>query len=213
MALRKRARYSTADRGNCGVTNQTYSVRHLRRAYSGFLKVDLYDAQMECGGRRVNVVREVHDHGHGAAVLPVDSARRTCLLVRQLRVPVHVAQGEGLMLEAAAGLIDPEDASPAAAAVREAREELGYSVRDLEEVATFYPIPGLVTEQMSCFVASYTPADRVRGDTGADEDEILDVEEWGLDALWQAFRDGRLRDGKAIVCLQGLRIARPELFD
>lgn len=194
------------------MTNQTYSVRHKRRAYAGFLNVDLYDATIRAGGRSTEVVREVHDHGHGAAVMPIDAARRTCLLVRQLRVPVHLVTGDGLLLEIAAGLIDPEDESPAAAAAREAREELGYAVRDLTPVTVFYPIPGLVTEQMHCFIAHYTPADRIDGDSGADEDEILDVEEWPLGALWQAFEDGRLRDGKTIICLQSLRIARPDLF-
>jgi len=194
------------------LTRQTYTVRHRSRVYEGFMKLDLYEVAIESGGRRWEMVREVHDHGCGAAVLPYDEERRTALLVRQLRVPVHVTDGEGLILEAAAGLTDPEDADPSVTARREAAEELQYAVHDLQEVATFYPIPGMVTERMSCFIARYTPADRLTGGPEADEDEVLEVEEWPLDELWRAFRDGRLRDGKAIVCLQGLRIARPDLF-
>ncbi len=159
----------------------------------------------------MTLVREVHDHGDGAAVLPYDEARRTCLLVRQLRLPVHVAEGEGLINEAAAGLIDPgEDAFEAAR--REAAEELGYRLHDLEKVATFYTIPGLVTERITCFLARYTPADRIDGELDADDDELIDVEEWPLSDLWAAFARGELRDGKAIVCLQALRIRRPDLF-
>ncbi|MCF3933607.1 NUDIX domain-containing protein [Acuticoccus sp. M5D2P5] len=178
------------------------------------MKLDLYEASLQQGDRKIEVVREVHDHGHGAAVLPYDETRKTCLLVRQVRLPVHVAEGNGLFLEAAAGLIDPDDADPAAAAVREAGEELGYRVHDPEKVSTFYPIPGMVTEQMSCFLARYTPADKLDGGgPDADEDEMIDVEEWGFADLWRAFQSGDLRDGKAIVCLMALRIARPELFD
>ncbi len=195
------------------MSNQEYEARHLRTAYSGFLKLDLYEAKIRSGSHSLEVVREVHDHGNGAAVLPYDAARRTALLVRQLRVPVHVAEGDGLILEAAAGVIDPEDPSPMAAARREAREELGYELHDLTHVCTFYPIPGLVTEQMSCFLARYTPADKVEGDTGADDDEMLDVEEWPLKELWAAKDDGRLKDGKAIMCLYELRLTRPELFE
>lgn len=195
------------------MTRQSYTVRHNRTAYEGFLNVDIYDLEVRRGEQTVTAVREVHDHGHGAAVLPVDEARRTCLLVAQVRVPVHVAGGDGLLLEAAAGLCDAGDADPAVTAQREAREELGYDVRDLEHITTFYPIPGLVTEQMSVFIGRYTQASKVHGDTGADEDELLDVEEWQLADLWDAFRDGRLMDGKAIVCLQHLRITRPALFE
>lgn len=194
------------------MSDQTYTTQHLRRAYDGFLKIDLYEATVSDGTKTVTMVREVHDHGHGAAVLPYDEARRTALLVRQMRMPVHAVEGDGLILEAAAGIADPDDADAAQTAFREAREELGYTVRDLERVATFYPIPGLVTERMSVFLGRYTPADRIAGDTGQDADEVLTVEEWALDDLWQAFAEGRLVDGKAVVALQGLRLRRPDLF-
>ncbi len=195
------------------MTEQTYSVRHERSVYDGFMKLDLYAASLTQGERTVDVVREVHDHGNGAAVLPYDETRKTCLLVRQVRLPVHVAEGNGLILEAAAGLIDPEDKDPAEAAVREAGEELGYRVHDPVLVSSFYPIPGMVTEQMNCFIARYTAEDKLPdGGPAADEDEMIDVEEWALADLWRAFEAGDLRDGKAIVCLMGLRIARPDLF-
>ncbi|MEM6761436.1 MAG: NUDIX domain-containing protein [Pseudomonadota bacterium] len=192
---------------------QSYEARHQRSVYSGFMKLDIYEAVITRGEQRVTVAREVHDHGNGATVLPYDAERKTALLVRQLRLPVHAAGADGVFLEAAAGVIDPEDESAAAAAVREAREELGYTVHDLEHVTTFYPIPGMVTEQMACFLARYTPADRMDGDTGADEDEVIDVEEWPLAELWAAYRSGKLQDGKAIVCLQALRLTQPELFE
>lgn len=194
------------------MARQEYVTRHLRTLYDGFLKLHLYQAIIRRGEREVEVVREVHDHGHGAAVLPYDAARRTALLVRQLRVPVDLVTGDGLFLEVAAGLIDPEDENPMAAARREAREELGYDVRDLSPVTTFFSIPGLVTEQIHCFLAHYTPADKVEGDTGADEDEVLDVEEWPLAQLWAAYERGELTDVKAIVCLMALRLKEPALF-
>ncbi|UOM36257.1 NUDIX domain-containing protein [Acuticoccus sp. I52.16.1] len=191
---------------------QSYSVRHVKTAYSGFMTLDLYEATIELNGHATEMVREVHDHGHGACVLPFDPERRTCLLVRQLRLPVHVVEGNGLILEAAAGLIDKDDASPAAAAQREAAEELRYLVRNVAPVGTVYPIPGMVTELMHCFVAEYAAADRITEGFAADEDEVIEVEEWGLDDLWRAWKDGRLRDGKAVMCLMGLKLDRPELF-
>ena len=46
-------------------------------------------------GRRERLVREVHDHGHGAAVLPFDPERHTVLLVRQFRLPAYLFDGDG----------------------------------------------------------------------------------------------------------------------
>lgn len=191
---------------------QSYSVRHVKTAYSGFMSLDIYEATIDFGGRTTEVVREVHDHGHGACVLPFDPVRQTCLLVRQLRLPVHVVEGDGLFLEAAAGLIDARDENPAAAAQREAAEELRYMVRNVAPVGTVYPIPGMVTELMHCFVAEYAESDRITEGFDADEDEVIEVEEWALSDLWRAWKDGRLRDGKAVMCLMGLKIERPELF-
>ena len=95
-----------------------------------------------------------------------------------------------------------------------AAEELQIPVHDLQEVADVsIPIRGNGHRADELLHRPLrTPADRLTGGPEADEDEVLEVEEWPLDELWRAFRDGRLRDGKAIVCLQGLRIARPDLF-
>ncbi|MEM9224168.1 MAG: NUDIX hydrolase [Pseudomonadota bacterium] len=194
------------------MSDQRYEVRHNRKVHTGFVNLDIFDATITKGPRRVDISREVHDHGHGACVLPYDPARKTALLVRQLRVPAHLVTGDGLILEAAAGVLDPEDPSPAFGAQREAREELGYDVHDLRPVGRFFTIPGLVTEQMSCFLATYDPSDKVDGDTGADADEVLDVEEWTLADLWTAYEDGVLTDLKTVVCLLTLRMEEPSLF-
>jgi nudix-type nucleoside diphosphatase (YffH/AdpP family) len=195
------------------LTDQKYSVRHKRRAYEGFMNLDLYDVTITRGEDHWDMVREVHDHGHGAAVLPFDPERRTALLVRQLRVPVHVAGGEGLFLEVAAGLTDPGETDPAETARREAAEELQCRIHDLKRVAEFYPIPGMVTERMACYLARYALQDRFAVDHTPDEDEVLEVEEWPLAELWRAMQDGRLSDGKSLICLMGLRLERPDLFE
>ncbi|MEM6846749.1 MAG: NUDIX domain-containing protein [Pseudomonadota bacterium] len=190
----------------------TYSARFKEREYKGFVTLDTYEADVAMGDNTAFMRREVHDHGNGATVLPVDATRKTALLVRQLRMPVHVVEGDGVFLETAAGLIDPEDGSPAEAAQREAAEELGYHLHNLTPVTTAYTIPGLVTEQMHFFLAEYTPADKMDRGPDPDEDEIIIVEEWGLADLWAAFERGEVRDVKATVCLMGLRLRRPELF-
>lgn len=194
------------------MSRQKYKVQHLRRAYDGFVKLDLYEAEITDGARTVSIVREVHHHGHGVAVLPYDAARRTCLLIQQMRMPVHVAGDDALLIETAAGLIDDTDASPEDAARREAAEELRYALTDLEPVGMVYALPGLVTEQMHLFLGRYDAAGRISVGFDPDDDEMIDVEEWALAEAWAAWHDNRIRDAKTVLLLQALRLRRPELF-
>lgn len=104
-------------------------------------------------GRQDRLVREVHDHGHGATVLPYDRARGLVLLVRQFRLPAYLHDGEGFIIETCAGLLDGDD--PAICAQREAEEELGFTLSNLRHVTTVYSSPGAVTERIALFLADY----------------------------------------------------------
>ena len=64
-----------------------------------------------------------------------------------------------MLIETAAGLLDGED--PATAIRREAAEELGVEVGDVEHVFDVYMSPGSVTERIHFFAAPYTPRTRV----------------------------------------------------
>ncbi len=75
-------------------------------------------------GRWDRQQRETYDRGNGATVLPLDPDRGTVLLTRQFRWPAYVnGHPDGMLVEAAAGLLDEDD--PDTAVRREAAEELG----------------------------------------------------------------------------------------
>ena len=73
-------------------------------------------------GRTETQVREVYDHGNGSAVLPIDAARGTVLLVRQFRVAAHLQGGSGYLIEVCAGLND--DLTPEQTVARRPRRSL-----------------------------------------------------------------------------------------
>src|ERR1700677_2982765 len=50
--------------------------------------------------------RETYDRGNGATILLFNRARRTVILTRQFRLPAFVNGHDGMMVEAAAGLLD-----------------------------------------------------------------------------------------------------------
>jgi len=65
----------------------------------------------------------------------------------------------GQLEEACAGMIEHEDA--AAAAHREAGEELGIFLRRVELVARIWSSPGVSSERQSLFLAPYSASDRI----------------------------------------------------
>ncbi len=155
-------------------------------------------------GRSETLLREVHDHGHGAAVLPYDRARGTVLLVRQFRLPAYLSSGDGMLIEACAGLLDGGDAETCAR--REAEEELGYRVDKLRQVASTFMSPGAITERLTMFLADYGANTRIGAGGGhPHEGEDIEVLEMPLAEAWQMVLDGRIADAKTIMLLQFLK--------
>jgi nudix-type nucleoside diphosphatase (YffH/AdpP family) len=159
-------------------------------------------------GRWSTEQRETYDRGNGAAILLYDPERRTVLLTRQFRYPAYVNDHpDGMLIEAAAGLLDDDD--PETAIRREAREELGVAVGELTHLFDAYMSPGSVTERLHCYAAPYSPADRSGPGGGlAHDGEDIEVLELTIDDALAGIGDGRIVDGKTIMLLQWLALNR-----
>lgn len=146
-------------------------------------------------------VREVYDRGDGAAVLPVDPDRGTVLLTRQFRMPAHLNRDDGYLIEVCAGVVEDGDAE--ATARKEAEEELGYRLAQLDRVFDAFMSPGTMTERIACFTARYSPADRVSSGGGhAQEGEDIEVLELPLSRALDMVAGGDIVDAKTIMLLQ-----------
>ena len=175
-------------------------------SWATFLRVEvrLDDGQV--------VWRQVEDHGRATAVLPYDPQRRTALLVELFRAPGLYAGGSGTVVEAIAGIVD-EGETAEAAARREAMEEAGVRLGQLEVVGEVWTSPGISTERMSLYLAAYSAADRVSAGGGAEgEHENITVLERPLAELGAELETARIGDMKLLALLQALRLRRPELF-
>ncbi|MBU4433923.1 MAG: GDP-mannose pyrophosphatase [Alphaproteobacteria bacterium] len=149
--------------------------------------------------------RETYDRGNGAVLLPYNLAARTVLLVRQFRYPAYVNGYDGLLIEAAAGLLD--DAQPEVRIRAEVEEELGYRLADVRHVFTAFMSPGSVTETLHFFVAEYDAAMRIgEGGGHPDEGEDIEVLEPTIDDALAMIADGRIVDAKTIMLLQHLAL-------
>ncbi|WP_318363920.1 NUDIX domain-containing protein [Enterobacter sp.] len=149
--------------------------------------------------------REAYDRGNGAAILLYNKAKGTVVLTRQFRLPVYINGHDGLLIEAAAGLLD--DASPEARIIAEAEEETGFKVAAIEKVFEAYMSPGSVTEKLYFFIAEYTDEDRSGTGGGlAEEGEDIQVLEWPFEKALAAIRSGEIQDAKTIMLIQHLAL-------
>ncbi|WP_406116346.1 NUDIX domain-containing protein [Streptomyces sp. NBC_01014] len=160
-------------------------------------------------GRWETQQRETYDRGNGAVVLPYDTERSRVLLTRQFRYPAYVNDHlDGMLIEAAAGLLDAQD--PHTAIHRESAEELGIRLGPLIHVLDAYMSPGSVTERLHFFAAPYTPADRTGTGGGLEEEgEDIEVLELPFAEALAMTRDGCVTDGKTILLLQWAALCGP----
>ena len=149
--------------------------------------------------------REAYDRGHGAVVLFNNRRKQTVVLTCQFRMPVYLHDGCGMLIEAAAGLLD--SASPEARIIAEAEEETGFRITQIEPVFRAFMSPGSVTEKLWFFIAEYQDEDRVsRGGGVEEEGEDIEVLEWPLQHALQAVASGEIMDAKTIMLLQYLAL-------
>ena len=146
--------------------------------------------------------RESYDRGNGAAILLYNRVSQTVILTKQFRFPTYVnGNGDGMMIEVCAGLLDQDD--PATCIRRETEEETGYKVHHVRKVFEAYMSPGSVTERLYFFVGEYTAADKVAAGGGeAHEGEDIEVIETTLDAALDQATSGHICDAKTIMLLQ-----------
>jgi nudix-type nucleoside diphosphatase (YffH/AdpP family) len=160
--------------------------------------------------------RETYDRGNGATILLHDVRRRTILLTRQFRYPVYVnGHPDGMLLETPAGLLDwghlplaGED-DPETAIRREAAEETGVVVGDVEHVFDVYMSPGSVTEKIHFYAAPYHRDDLDGSRHGVEaEGEDIELVELDVDAALAAI-GSTIVDAKTIMLLQWAVLSGP----
>jgi nudix-type nucleoside diphosphatase (YffH/AdpP family) len=145
--------------------------------------------------------RETYDRGNGATILLYNLERRTVILTRQFRFPAYVNGHSGMLIEAAAGLLD--HASPEDRIKAEAEEETGYRVSHVQKIFEAFMSPGSVTERLHFFVAEYESGARTTlGGGNHAEGEDIEVLELPLDEAMAAIATAEIQDGKTIMLLQ-----------
>jgi ADP-ribose pyrophosphatase len=183
-----------------------------RNVYAGHFRVDvlrLRHGQFQ-GGMGPEIRRELIDRGHAVAVLPYDAARDEVVLIEQFRVAPYSVGDEAWMLEAIAGLIeDGEDAQDVVR--REAEEEAGLKLTQVDELLTIYTSPGALSERITIYHAPVdaSQADGIHG--VAEEGEDIRVVVLPFAEAMNRLATGRITSGPSVVALQWLALNRARL--
>ena len=134
--------------------------------------------------------REIIEHSGGVAVAAVTEDHQM-LMVRQFR-----KAAEQDVLEIPAGRRETDE-DPMFAAMRELKEETGYSARKISHLTSFYATIGYCTEVIHVYMATgLTP-----GETDFDEHEAIEIESYPVEELKQMIFDGEIIDGKTITAI------------
>ena len=116
--------------------------------------------------------REIVEHPGGVAVIPIVD-NDSIILVKQYRKAV-----EKFLLEIPAGKLEINE-EPRVTAIRELKEETGYTTDKMEYLMEFYTSPGFTNEKIYLFLAT----DLVKGEADPDDGEFLEVEKYDMDTL------------------------------
>ncbi len=144
--------------------------------------------------------REIYDRGNGATILLYNRAKKTVLLINQFRLATYVnGNTSGMLLETCAGLLDHD--TPEDCIRKEAIEETGFAVGEVEKLFQLYMSPGGVTEILHFFAAEYHEDQRKNAGGGV-EDEDIDVIELPFTEALAMIKSGEITDGKTVILLQ-----------
>lgn len=133
-------------------------------------------------------IRDVLEHNGGVAIVAVKEDGNV-VMIKQFRKPI-----ERVIMEIPAGKIDPGE-EPLATAVRELKEETGYTAGNVEFLSKFYPSIGYSGEALYIYLCT----DLTEGETEFDDCEAIDIFEMPLDDLHEMALKGEIEDGKTAI--------------
>ncbi|MDU8913205.1 gamma-glutamylcyclotransferase [Aestuariicoccus sp. MJ-SS9] len=196
------------------MTRRDVAIRRDRPGYDGFFRIHAFDVDYAKfhGGRSETVSREGFVAFDAALVLPYDPVTDQVLMIEQLRYgPILRDDPAPWTLEPIAGLIDAGEA-PADSARREAEEEAGLTLGELQLMTRVYASPGYTSEFFHCYLGLCDLSGYRAGVNGLDsEHEDIRSHLLSFDAAMALVDSGEVNAGPLAMMLLWLARKRDSL--
>ncbi len=189
-------------------------IESTQRVFQGFFKIDLYrfNHALFAGGRSQTIQREIFERGHAVAVLPYDPKTRQVLLIEQIRIGALATKDNPWLLECIAGMADGSEDYPDVVR-KEAKEEAGLELGELEFMLSYLSSPGGTTERLFLYLAQTDLSQvNVGGLYGLDEEgEDIKVHMMGVDEALARLASGEIDNAATVISLQWLALNEQRL--
>lgn len=189
-----------------------WSAIEKKIRYQGFFKLTEIKLQHDlyAGGQSPVLTRELIDRGQAVAVLPYDPVRDELVLIEQFRVGAAEDKTGPWLIEIIAGYTEAGE-SAEDVVHREACEEAGCKLSDVESMYRFYSSPGGSNEQVQIFFARTDSAD-IKGIHGLDEEgEDIKVHVVSSQQVFDWLDNGGIDSAMPIIAIQWFRLNRDRI--
>lgn len=175
--------------------------------YQGFFCMHRYRLKHRLieGGWSPVITRECFDRGPAVGVLLYDPYKDTVVLVEQFRIGALGSSEGPWQLELVAGMIE-EGETAEQVIHREAIEESGSDVLDLEYICEYFPSPGGSNEKLFLYCGGIDST-HVGGVHGLKEEgEDIWVQVFPREEAWHILQENYINNAATIIALQWLQM-------
>ncbi|GGA81708.1 ADP-ribose pyrophosphatase [Neiella marina] len=188
-----------------GLSVSDVEIVATEAAYQGFFRLSKYQLKhrLFAGGWTPVIEREMLERGHAAVLLPYDPVLDQVVMVEQFRLGAVETSDYPWLLELVAGIIE-EGESAEDVARREAVEEAGLNVEQVELICSYLPSPGGCSERISLFIGQVDSSGAGGLHGLATEHEDIRVHVYSIEEALKLLDSGKIDNAASIIGLQWL---------
>ena len=202
-----------ANKSRIKFTHDDVTLKPIENLYDGFFKINLYQFKhaLFAGGESEVIRREILERGDAVAVLPYDPVTEQVLLIEQIRIGAIKSKHTPWLLECIAGMTDGSE-DYESVVKKEAFEEAGLNLTELEFMLSYLSSPGGTTERLYLYLAHADLSQMTTGIYGLEtEGEDIKTHIMDLDEAFERLNRGEIDNAATVICLQWLALNRDRI--
>ncbi|TMO10485.1 NUDIX domain-containing protein [Pseudoalteromonas sp. S558] len=194
-------------------THKDVNIKPIKNLYKGFFQVNLYEFEhaLFAGGTSQLISREILERGDAIAVLPYDPVSDSILLIEQIRIGAIKSKHSPWLLECIAGMTDGST-DYESVVKKEAYEEAGLELTELEFMLSYLSSPGGTTERLYLYLARADLSQVKSGVYGLEsEGEDIKTHVLSVDDALLRLNNGEMDNAATVICMQWLALNREKM--